>query len=169
MEILEIVLALDSNVCLNFNQSFETTKADEIRQDKSPDPSPCLRAPSTWSPNPLGAHRFFRSKSIDWRDRGGELKDARGRVWSLIGRWTASFLKLEAQSLFVTIKQISLLIGYFSDFQCRNILWQVARVIPWYCVTSALSDDAPMNPLIYMFLVEIFAVCKISMVDCNGR
>ena len=104
-----------------------------------------------------------------WRDRGGELKDARGRVWSLIGIWTASFLELEAQSLFVTFKQISLLIGHFCDFVRRNNPGQIARIIRWCCITPALRDHAPMNPLIYMFLVEIFAVCQISMVDCNGR
>ena len=80
---------------------------------------------------------------------------------------------MKALSLFATIKQISLVIGYFSDFVHQNNpgklrgLYGGVGLPRW--ITRALRDHTPMNPLIYMFRVEIVAVHQISMVDRNGR
>ena len=71
-------------------------------------------------------------------------------------------------SKLVTVKQTSFLISYCSDFLCRNTRGQITRVIEWHCITPALLDHTPVNPLVDIFLVEIFAVHQIAMWIATG-
>ena len=89
-------------------------------------------------------------------------------VRSLGDTATKGIHQVKALSLFVTIEQISLIIGYSCDFHGGDIRGQIARIIRWRRITSALCYHTPMNPLVDMFLVEIFAVRQIAMVDRNG-